>query len=173
MGAWIDELGAAERLKFGSPVLTLEARLRAALAATRGDSDAPDSFRAAAVCECLCRLAEQSGSHASILQLLKAELLRCVYVGGGRLSRGATDGEALLAAPTFFAEAEALRRRNDELTDLMAAWKRAKAELQRDADGRAELLRVALGRWNSVLASLDGVRDASRNWPSSAGCSTR
>merc|ERR1712097_137815 len=43
----------------------------------------------------------------------------------------------------------------------MAAWKRAKAELQRDADGRAELLRVALGRWNSVLASLDGVRDAS------------
>ena len=56
MGAWIDELGAAERLKFGSPVLTLEARLRAALAATRGDSDAPDSFRAAAVCECLCRL---------------------------------------------------------------------------------------------------------------------
>ena len=75
--------------------------------------------------------------------------------------RGAPlDAESLLRMPTFFGQCDELRATNAELRELMGMWQQTKLELQQDAAVRAELLKVAVQRWNSVMDSLAQVGDA-------------
>lgn len=131
--------------------------LRQVLAATAAAQQRlPDSFRTACVCECLSRLSEAAGSFAGVLCLLRSELLRAIYVDAGAVSRAGrpVDAQGLLECPTYFSECAALRARVSEQAARLADWHRAKEALAQDADGRNELLRMAVTRWNAALSSL-------------------
>ena len=170
MASWVNEFGGSRstKNKFGSGVLYIEMQLRNVLAATASAQGKPDAFRTACVCECLGKLPEVAGGFSGVLHLLRQELLRAVYLDYEQLSRGGrpVDAQALLARPTFFVECESLRRENANLTERLSDWSRAKLEFAQDADGRNELLRLALARWNAVLSTVksgtDDVREVGR-----------
>ena len=149
-----------ERAVFNSSALFLEVRLRQVLAASVRELGKPDRFRTAAVCDCLGRLAEAQSSFRRILQLLHEEVLHAVYADAGtRLPEGrpvaaAPGATALLGCTTFFARAEALAEDNRLLGERLASFERSRLELQQEAEGRAEMLRLALERWNGVMGAL-------------------
>ena len=154
-----------EQKGFKSAAVFLEMQLRQALAATSATASAgPDSFRTACVCEALARLPEAAGSFAGVLQLLRTELLRSVYVDAEALARRGRrmDAQGLLTCRTYFAECDALRREVRQLEQRLSDWRRAKDELKQDSDGRNELLRLAVARWNAVLGT---VRTETRPTP--------
>ena len=147
VASWLTEF--EEQSGFGSAALFIEFQLRQALAATSTNSHAgPDSFRTACVCEALARLPEATGSFAGVLQLLRSELLRSVYIDCDRLARRGRpiDAQGLLSCKTYFAECEVLRREKQELEESLSDWHRAKQELTQDSEGRNELLRLAGAR---------------------------
>ena len=156
---WLREFD--EGTNYTSPSLFLELRLRQALSAV-DHRPAPDAFRTATVCECLARLAEAGGPLKSLLELLRLELLRSVYVGFDQAEAASKrrhtpiDAEALLRMPTYFGKAHELQQANVELSERIAMWERTKLELKRDAEVRAELLRVALTRFSAVMCELAG-----------------
>lgn len=156
MEFWLSEFGAQKAANFGSGVLFIEMQLRQALAATAAANGQPDAFRTACVCECLSRLPEVAGGFSTVLGLLRQELLRAVYVDYSELSRlgRAIDAQQLLGRPTFFSQCDDLRGQVAALHERLADWQRAKEELAQDADGRKELLKLALARWNGVLANV-------------------
>lgn len=154
MASWLSEFDS--QTKFGSNALFIEMQLRQALAATAAPQGQPDRFRTACVCEALARLPQSAGSFAGVLLLLRKELLRAVYVDHEKLEkrRQPVDAQGLLQCTTFFAECAKLRERNAEQEERLADWYRAKDELAQDSDGRNELLRLAVARWNTVLATV-------------------
>jgi len=167
MSNWLEEF--KEGARFDSPALFLELRLRQALQALdekTPHATGPDAFRTATVCECLSRLADTaSAGLAPLLQLLRSELMHTVYVDYASIEaqrRGApSDAEQMLTMPTYFAQCAKLRQANTELREMMEMWQQTKLELQQDAEVRADLLKVAVQRWNAVMGSLSGVADAS------------
>ena len=166
MSNWLEEF--KEGARFDSPALFIELRLRQALQALdekTPHATGPDAYRTATVCECFSRLADTaSAGLAPLLQLLRSELLRTVYVDYASVEarrRGAPpDAEQMLGMPTYFAQCAQLRQANTELRELMAMWQQTKLELQQDAEVRADLLKVAVQRWNAVMGTLGGVPGA-------------
>lgn len=152
MASWLSEF--EEQARFGSAALFIEMQLRQAMAATAADNR-PDSFRTACVCECLARLPEVAGSFAGVLQLLRTELLRAIYADFESLERRSRrvrlDAQGLLSCKTYFSEVTTLRAIVAEQEERLADWHRAKQDLAQDSDGRNELLRLAVARWNGVL----------------------
>ena len=158
MASWLREFG--ERDDFGSPVVFVELQLRQALAATAAAGGRPDAFRTACICECLGRLPEVAGHFASVLSLLRQELMRAIYVGYepfGRTGSRQVDAQSLLSRPTYFTECFALRKRVVHLEERLNDWLTTKEALMQDADGRNELLRLAAAKWSTVLTT---IRDA-------------
>ena len=145
MASWLADFQQQQHT-FGSPALFFEMQLREALAATASAEGQPENFRTACVCEVLARLPPISGSLSGLLQLLRSELLRAIYVDVGMLRArqdNVLDAQALVGCRTFFSECSALRRQNQELQEQLHNWQRTKQELMREADGRNELLRLA------------------------------
>ena len=169
MASWLKTFG--EHSNFGSGVVFLELQLRQALTATQATDDKPDAFRTACVCECLTRLIPVSGSSAGVLALLKDELMRAVYVGKQPFGKGTVDAQTLLSRSTYFFECAALHERVASLEERLSDWTATKEQFMQDADGRNELLRLAVARWNAVLATLretagntsvEGMQDTAR-----------
>jgi len=155
MSSWLSEFEGQG--KFGSGAIYIEMQLRQALAATQTERQ-PDSFRTACVCECLARLPDAAGSFAGVLKLLRGELLKAVYVNHESLERRRrrVDAQGLLECKTYFDEVATLQAKIVEQNERLADWQRAKQELAQDADGRNELLRLAVARWNTVLSTIKG-----------------
>jgi hypothetical protein len=64
------------------------------------------------------------------------------------------DAQSLLECKTYFDEVAVLHARISDLEEQLADWHRTKQELAQDVDGRNELLRLALNRWNMVLSTV-------------------
>ncbi|KAL1521730.1 hypothetical protein AB1Y20_021385 [Prymnesium parvum] len=164
LNEWLQEFegGAGE---FYSSAVFLEVQLRKALAAT-SSSSTPDTFRTAAVCECLARLPECAGPFSRILQILRAELLRSVYHDFDHVesTNSVVNAEVLFKSKTFFSKVEELRQFNEEMSDRFSALEKSRQALQTETAARAEMLRMALERWNSVMVlvkrDLRGSREA-------------
>ena len=153
--------GGAGKASFGSSAVFIELQLRQALAATQLTPGKPDAFRTACVCECLSRLPEAAGHFSGVLSLLRQELLRSIYVDFDRFAfGGGVDARVLLERRTYAAECDALRAEVAELKDKLDDWRTVRDDLARDSDARNELLRLAAGRWNSVLGT---IREANPN----------
>ena len=153
MASWLSEFDSQSAMK--SPALFIEMQLRQAIAATSGGRR-PDRFRTACVCECLLRLPAAAGNFAGVLQLLRTELLHAVYVNHEDIERRRRriDAQSLLECKTYFDEVAVLHARISDLEEQLADWHRTKQELAQDVDGRNELLRLALNRWNMVLSTV-------------------
>lgn len=153
MASWLSEFDSQSAMK--SPALFIEMQLRQAIAATSGGRR-PDRFRTACVCECLARLPAAVGNFAGVLQLLRTELLRAVYVNHEEIERRRRriDAQSLLECKTYFDEVAVLHARISDLEEQLADWHHTKQELAQDVDGRNELLRLALNRWNMVLSTV-------------------
>lgn len=140
MEKWIHEYAGPGH--FNSNAVFLEVRLRQAIAASVSQPGQPDRFRTAAVCDCLSRLPEAAGSFSRILQLLRAELLRAIYVNIDELeARGVVaDATSLLSCKTFFSKTEDLAKEKAELTERVSLLEKSRQTLQQETEGRAEIL---------------------------------
>ncbi|KAL3931010.1 MAG: hypothetical protein SGPRY_001300 [Prymnesium sp.] len=151
---------------FQSPAVHLEVQLRKALAATASSFTGPDAFRLAAVCECLSRLPEAAGGFSRILQLIRAELMRAIYIDfdGLESREESVDGRSLFCAKTYFARVDELLKENSALQDRFAAMQSARLTLQKESEARAHMLKLALERWNKLTGlikqDLRGSREA-------------
>ena len=123
---WMRQLDSEEG-QYHSGVLHLEVSLRCALKAA---PPAPHPFRTALVCESLARLPAYTPMLKPLIQLLRHEMLRAIYIDyDAAEARGvAMDARSLSKIQPFFSEVGAVHEKNVELQELLGAWHHAGRE---------------------------------------------